>query len=246
MWVATSVDISPLTGNASGGKYHSTQTCDADADPCSSKHMDKHDRPYRCQDPGCAKLQGFTYSGGLLRHEREVHGKHGGPKAQLMCPYQNCKRHSGKGFTRKENLNEHVRRVHHNRDQHSQSLKHEPGFDVLAGATRDDTAETPASVTEALLAEEDLQSPAAKRRRHNPNASERSTSEDVEDLRRQIEQLQHENAQKDSRLRDMERMVAEMDRKLQEQQMVQNQWHEHQQIATAAQAQALASAAQQA
>src|ERR1700761_1090701 len=69
------------------------------------KHMDKHDRPYHCDHPSCAKLQGFTYSGGLLRHEREVHGKHGGPKAQLMCPYEDCKRHSGKGFTRKENLN---------------------------------------------------------------------------------------------------------------------------------------------
>ncbi|KAK0960299.1 hypothetical protein LTS01_020948, partial [Friedmanniomyces endolithicus] len=77
--------------------------------------MDKHDRPYRCPHSQCAKLQGFTYSGGLLRHEREVHGKHGGPKAQLSCPYEDCKRHTGKGFTRKENLNEHIRRVHNDR-----------------------------------------------------------------------------------------------------------------------------------
>lgn len=42
-----------------------------------SKHMDKHDRPYKCPAEGCEKLPGFTYSGGLLRHEREVHGKHG-------------------------------------------------------------------------------------------------------------------------------------------------------------------------
>ena len=42
-----------------------------------SKHMDKHDRPYKCAADGCEKLPGFTYSGGLLRHEREVHGKHG-------------------------------------------------------------------------------------------------------------------------------------------------------------------------
>ncbi|KAF2774224.1 hypothetical protein EJ03DRAFT_257285, partial [Teratosphaeria nubilosa] len=77
-----------------------------------NKHMDKHDRPYRCSHASCAKLQGFTYSGGLLRHEREVHNKHGGPKSQMMCPYPDCKRHTGKGFTRKENLNEHVRRVH--------------------------------------------------------------------------------------------------------------------------------------
>lgn len=74
--------------------------------------MDKHERPYRCEHESCEKLPGFTYSGGLVRHEREVHGKHGGPKKTLKCPYHNCKRYSGKGFSRQENLNEHLRRVH--------------------------------------------------------------------------------------------------------------------------------------
>ncbi|KAK3326482.1 hypothetical protein B0H66DRAFT_161577 [Apodospora peruviana] len=77
-----------------------------------NKHMDKHDRPYKCAAEGCEKLPGFTYSGGLLRHEREVHGKHGGPKNSFYCPHINCKRHTGKGFSRLENLNEHQRRVH--------------------------------------------------------------------------------------------------------------------------------------
>ncbi|KAK4223875.1 cell wall transcription factor ACE2 [Podospora fimiseda] len=77
-----------------------------------NKHMDKHDRPYKCEAEGCEKLPGFTYSGGLLRHEREVHGKHGGPKNSFHCPHVNCKRHSGRGFSRQENLNEHLRRVH--------------------------------------------------------------------------------------------------------------------------------------
>lgn len=76
--------------------------------------MDKHDRPYKCGAVGCEKLPGFTYSGGLLRHEREVHGKHGGPKNPLHCPHESCKRATGKGFSRLENLNEHLRRVHTN------------------------------------------------------------------------------------------------------------------------------------
>lgn len=80
----------------------------------NSKHMDKHERPYRCPAAGCENLPGFTYSGGLLRHEREVHGKHGGPKNTVNCPHPNCKRHTGKGFSRQENLNEHLRRVHTN------------------------------------------------------------------------------------------------------------------------------------
>ena len=78
--------------------------------------MDKHERPYRCPADGCENLPGFTYSGGLLRHEREVHGKHGGPKNTVNCPHPNCKRHTGKGFSRQENLNEHLRRVHTNVD----------------------------------------------------------------------------------------------------------------------------------
>lgn len=76
------------------------------------QHMDKHDRPYKCPSDGCEKLPGFTYSGGLLRHQREVHNLHGGPRKQLNCPHVNCKRFSGKGFSRQENLNEHLRRVH--------------------------------------------------------------------------------------------------------------------------------------
>jgi hypothetical protein len=77
-----------------------------------NKHMDKHERPYKCTESGCEKLQGFTYSGGLLRHQREVHKKNGTAKATLFCPEPNCNRHSGTGFTRKENLNEHIRRRH--------------------------------------------------------------------------------------------------------------------------------------
>ena len=87
--------------------------------------MDKHDRPYKCNVKGCEKLQGFTYSGGLLRHEREVHKMHGGTKKSLFCSFPDCKRSSGDGFMRKENLAEHIRRIHRNRirDDKDLSLK---------------------------------------------------------------------------------------------------------------------------
>ncbi|TRX97271.1 hypothetical protein FHL15_002065 [Xylaria flabelliformis] len=77
-----------------------------------SKHMDKHERPYKCLAVGCENIPGFTYSGGLLRHEREVHRKHGGPKNPLYCPHKGCKRHKDSSFARLENLNEHLRRCH--------------------------------------------------------------------------------------------------------------------------------------
>ncbi|KAJ5940891.1 hypothetical protein N7516_001059 [Penicillium verrucosum] len=55
--------------------------------PCEwNKHMDKHDRPYKCYEPNCDKIQGFTYSGGLLRHQREVHKKNTDTKKALISP----------------------------------------------------------------------------------------------------------------------------------------------------------------
>jgi hypothetical protein len=74
--------------------------------------MDKHDRPYKCLELGCASLQGFTYSGGLLRHQREVHKKNIAAKTNFMCPHASCNRSTGQGFTRQENLKEHLRRRH--------------------------------------------------------------------------------------------------------------------------------------
>jgi len=104
--------------------------------------MDKHDRPYKCPADGCEKLPGFTYSGGLLRHQREVHNLHGGPRKQLNCPHPNCKRFSGKGFSRQENLNEHLRRVHTDAGEMMQNIgeETEEEGDVRAGMKRKRTS----------------------------------------------------------------------------------------------------------
>lgn len=72
--------------------------------------MDRHDRPYRCEETGCKTIQGFTYPGGLVRHQREVHKTAG--LSRVFCPIENCTRSSGLGFTRRENRDEHVRRLH--------------------------------------------------------------------------------------------------------------------------------------
>lgn len=183
--------------------------------------MDKHDRPYQCQHPSCAKLQGFTYSGGLLRHEREVHGKHGGPKSQLVCPYEDCKRHTGKGFTRKENLNEHVRRVHKETQSQGHLLKREAGDAML------DDAETPASrISDAIDPDMDPQSPAHKRRRYAPGLEERNGSEDVEGLRQEVERLRSENAAKDERLQILETNLNTLSRAMDQLQQQQGQGQE--------------------
>jgi uncharacterized coiled-coil protein SlyX len=140
--------------------------------------MDKHERPYKCDKPQCAKLLGFTYSGGLLRHEREVHSMHGGPKEQLFCPIKHCKRHTEQGFTRRENLQEHLRRVHKLQDVES-----------IEAAAQD--ALTPGTAPSDHDSDDDARS--IKRKR----MSVVSQSEDApeEDIRTQLKKLRLDNAE---------------------------------------------------
>ncbi|KAI9826408.1 MAG: hypothetical protein M1819_007371 [Sarea resinae] len=73
-----------------------------------SRRSDLRKHSYKCSLANCGKQ--FSYAGGLSRHEREVHKKNDG-RDLLMCPFLGCKR-SSVGFSRKENYNEHIRRVH--------------------------------------------------------------------------------------------------------------------------------------
>lgn len=178
-----------------------------------SKHMDKHDRPYKCNVKGCEKLQGFTYSGGLLRHEREVHKMHGGTKKSLFCPFDDCKRSSGAGFTRKENLAEHIRRVHRRtsmsadmhglrvrRDSTAMTGAMESAAPSIAESRR--SSVSPYSRPLEFREEEDV---AVKRKR----GSDYGLGEvlGAEELRAEIKRLRLENEEKDSRLRQLEQAV---------------------------------------
>jgi hypothetical protein len=158
-----------------------------------SKHMDKHDRPYKCTAEGCEKLPGFTYSGGLLRHEREVHGKHGGPRQSFNCPHPNCKRNAGKGFSRLENLNEHLRRVH---TQNGLPLN------GGAGDESDDVASETAVATAVAVATNGLMVAAGQKRK-------RIDGEDV-DLREENKRLRQENEELRRQVDNQNRQTVSM------------------------------------
>lgn len=182
-----------------------------------SKHMDKHERPYKCTVKGCEKLQGFTYSGGLLRHEREVHKMHGGTKKSLFCPFADCKRSSGSGFTRKENLAEHVRRVHR-RTSMSSDLGH------LIVRRADTFDEEPVRMSPEVgyppILEAQEEAPFShKRKRSEAGLSE---SEDV-DLRAEVKRLRNALEEKDSRLQQLETVVMQLQRQSQSQSQSQSQ-----------------------
>jgi hypothetical protein len=172
--------------------------------------MDKHDRPYKCNIKGCEKLHGFTYSGGLLRHEREVHKMHGGTKKSLFCPFTDCKRSSGSGFTRKENLAEHIRRVHRRT-----SISSDLGNLVIPRP--ESFAESP---TEVHLPSEST---------YRRNIEERSEDEALNSMKRkrtseagvsdtyneldphaEAKRLRRENDEKDARLRQLEAAVMSL------------------------------------
>ncbi|OAP55395.1 hypothetical protein AYL99_10368 [Fonsecaea erecta] len=135
-----------------------------------NKHMDRHERPYKCREAGCELNPGFTYSGGLLRHQREVHKMHLSTKQPLFCPFPNCNRSSGTGFTRKENLEEHKRRRHlEELSDHGVPPHHEAISQPAASMTAATSSNMP-------------QEPAAKRRRI-------STATEVQGLAQQQQQL---------------------------------------------------------
>lgn len=155
--------------------------------------MDKHTRPYRCSDPSCANILGFTYTGGLHRHQREVHGAYGGPKDRLTCPVAGCKRNTdGKRFTRKENLNEHLRRVHKKGPDGTPLQSEEP-----PNAPREDVT-TPLSPPEDSGSRWGVAGPSSAsangKRKRESVFSDRSGATDSDDLRSEIKRLREENA----------------------------------------------------
>ncbi|KAH7371271.1 hypothetical protein BKA66DRAFT_573006 [Pyrenochaeta sp. MPI-SDFR-AT-0127] len=169
-----------------------------------SKHMDKHDRPYKCLEKGCEKLQGFTYSGGLLRHEREVHKMHGGTKKSLFCPFHDCKRSSGAGFTRKENLAEHIRRVHRrtsmSADMHGLIIRRET-LEASPATESRLASESPYNRTMEFREEDEMH--LKRKRGSDAGMSDRGNAE----MRDEIKRLKQENEEKDSRLRQLEQAV---------------------------------------
>lgn len=172
------------------------------------KHMDKHTRPYICNLPGCEKVRGFTYSGGLSRHQREVHRQNGGPKASYVCPHKDCKRSTGSGFSRKENLQEHLRRVHrHTGDATAERQAAQESTVSVSGEPRrrrrriagdEDDDEAPI-----------LPEPRKRKRKVEEEDGDEDTGDggEKEDLSAQVKRLRKELEAKDERLRKLEQTV---------------------------------------
>lgn len=169
--------------------------------------MDKHTRPYRCRDSNCQKLPGFTYSGGLLRHQREVHKQWGGPKKRMFCPYPDCKRHTGEGFSRQENLQEHKRRVHKEAplevDSTRFTVKTEPTSEL------ESAADTPLSVGPEAS---ETKHYAVGKRRCVEHYDSGEQGPDGEQMWEQIKRIRTENAELQKQMAEMTKRLAQMER----------------------------------
>lgn len=160
--------------------------------------MDKHERPYRCDRPECSKLNGFTYSGGLLRHQREVHKMHGST-TKLFCSEPNCKRASGSGFTRKENLFEHLRRVH--RRTSTTALSPSNLKPASTYQQSNDSESLPATA---------IATPVKRHHEDEPEDDQESTSEPSHEIRT----LRLQISQRDKTIRDQHARIQELEKRL--------------------------------
>ncbi|RKF57924.1 putative c2h2 transcription factor [Erysiphe neolycopersici] len=95
--------------NESGSNcQHKPEKLKCNYDKC----VDSHLKPYQCKVASCKGLS-FSSTACLLRHEREAHAMHGHGDKPFLCPFEGCDRGiPGKGFPRRWNLCDHIRRVH--------------------------------------------------------------------------------------------------------------------------------------
>jgi hypothetical protein len=112
-----------------------------------------------------------------------------------MCPYADCNRSTGNGFTRQENLKEHLRRRHMHTDNGTSPELPTAHISDVEG------------IRTAFLA----QGPPLKRKRDSTDSEPIVVSDDdgnAIDLRNELKRLRDEVQEKDRRLEELERIVA--------------------------------------
>lgn len=161
-----------------------------------------------------------------MRHEREVHKKV--TKEQLYCPYPYCKRNSAPGFTRKENRDEHIKRVHRQTLESSKDADFSDATDAIsqlleasAQHTRDiehsasyvPSSEAVALGTTGSRPRKRKIAPSMKERAHDDSDAQSALLAELSQVRQQVEVLRRQNEEKDiriSKLEDTVRLMAGM------------------------------------
>jgi hypothetical protein len=171
-------------------------------------HKDKHDRPFKCDVAGCTHSTGFSSKGILDRHKRTIHkllppDKSSTKLSTLVlyyCPEPSCHRSISSSpsnpFTRKDNLNEHIRRKHGDLQPKtstgimgdSDPMANSQGLSLPNESARGGSAEAVHATMPSTGKRRRLESGPSSLA--NPDFSSRS--EETEDLKRKIKHLEGE------------------------------------------------------
>ncbi|KAI9657593.1 MAG: hypothetical protein M1821_002769 [Bathelium mastoideum] len=87
-----------------------------EAQKCRSdfkKHVTRHEKPHKCDVPGCTRKEGFTSANDLDRHKKSKHNiapTHGSDRS-YKCAAEQCKKKS-KIWPRLDNFRQHVLKIH--------------------------------------------------------------------------------------------------------------------------------------
>lgn len=73
------------------------------------KHADKHNKPHRCEEPSCARVEGFSSRNDLDRHQKSVHKIRSGK--EYRCTLDKC-HEIFKLWPRSDNFRAHLKSVH--------------------------------------------------------------------------------------------------------------------------------------
>ncbi|KAH5617461.1 hypothetical protein HBI23_256440 [Parastagonospora nodorum] len=110
------------------GKYHCPRKGETGCShkptslKCHYVYLDSHLKPFRCSKKTCVGIS-FSSNACLLRHERETHGMQS--HTENLCHFGTCGRAKpGRGFPRRYNLFDHMKRVHYDglTTEHSTSI----------------------------------------------------------------------------------------------------------------------------
>ncbi|KAI1762015.1 hypothetical protein GGR53DRAFT_521933 [Hypoxylon sp. FL1150] len=147
-------------GNYAG--YHVCKTCNKSLKTKSEfkKHKQRHDKPFKCDVPGCTRPDGFSTPNDLDRHKRSLHPDEKATGNRYRCPIGPCKS-KDKIWPRADNFRAHMRRVHQKVSLSDDELEHykigaspkeiadllrgstAPGFDQFTGFSIGNTRHGP-------------------------------------------------------------------------------------------------------
>lgn len=75
------------------------------------KHKQKHEKPHRCDVPGCTRIEGFSTPNDVDRHKRSCHPEQRANGKYFRCIINGCRK-KDKKWPRADNFRQHLKRVH--------------------------------------------------------------------------------------------------------------------------------------